>query len=342
MDFDLKALLAPLADDAPAGLDRTYSLERIQIEEAFAENQDNVGASYVDGELVAREASAASGPDWRKITTLIRGESGCVRDLWLGVYLARAGARAGDLETVVDGLALTQGLLERWWETGWPSLEEDGPIARKTACASLETSTGFLRPLLAVPLIKHSRLGIFTGGDFMRFAASDGPSEDGYGPFRAAVQEADAEEMALLKARLLAGQTSLAAISQTLTGHLGGKDFNLKDSGEVFEGIIRALAVFTEGAAPIDAIADEDESGASAIAAKGSGGPGVIANRKDVIRALEAICEFYRRSEPSSPIPLVLKRARGWVELDFLQVLQDIAPGGASEARSVLSTREEN
>jgi len=55
-----------------------------------------------------------------------------------------------------------------------------------------------------------------------------------------------------------------------------------------------------------------------------------------VVRALDAIADYYRRKEPSSPVPVVLKRAREWVSLDFLTILQDIVPNGMDDARRIL------
>ncbi len=61
---------------------------------------------------------------------------------------------------------------------------------------------------------------------------------------------------------------------------------------------------------------------------------GAIRSRQDAIRALDAVAEFFRRNEPSSPIPLFVDRAKRLVSKDFLEVLADIAPGrGGAGAR---------
>ena len=60
----------------------------------------------------------------------------------------------------------------------------------------------------------------------------------------------------------------------------------------------------------------------------------VISSREDAIRALDAVADFFRRAEPSSPVPLVVDRAKRLVSKNFLEVLEDIAPGGLDQARS--------
>jgi type VI secretion system protein ImpA len=61
---------------------------------------------------------------------------------------------------------------------------------------------------------------------------------------------------------------------------------------------------------------------------------GVINSRGDAIRALDAVADYFRRNEPSSPIPLFVDRAKRLVAKDFLEVLADIAPDAVTVARS--------
>jgi type VI secretion system protein ImpA len=43
--------------------------------------------------------------------------------------------------------------------------------------------------------------------------------------------------------------------------------------------------------------------------------------------------KYFRRNEPSSPIPLFVDRAKRLVAKDFLEVLADIAPDALAQAR---------
>ena len=62
---------------------------------------------------------------------------------------------------------------------------------------------------------------------------------------------------------------------------------------------------------------------------------GKITNRTDVLRALDEICAYYRRSEPSSPVPLLLGRARRLVDLDFYSIIKDLAPDGEAQVLNI-------
>jgi type VI secretion system protein ImpA len=61
----------------------------------------------------------------------------------------------------------------------------------------------------------------------------------------------------------------------------------------------------------------------------------VIATREDALRALDAVADFFRRSEPSSPVPLLVDRAKRLVSKSFLEVLADMAPDAVGGVRAV-------
>lgn len=68
---------------------------------------------------------------------------------------------------------------------------------------------------------------------------------------------------------------------------------------------------------------------------------GPIRTRQDAIRAIEAVTAFFKETEPSSPVPLLLDRAKRLVSKSFLEVLADIAPGALGEARVASGVRDQ-
>ena len=89
-------------------------------------------------------------------------------------------------------------------------------------------------------------------------------------------------------------------------------------------------------------VAGEAVPGSPAAAAAGQGFTGgAIQSRQDAVRALDAVAEFFRRSEPSSPIPMIVERAKRLVAKDFLEVLADIAPDAVMVARLAGGLRPE-
>jgi type VI secretion system protein ImpA len=106
---------------------------------------------------------------------------------------------------------------------------------------------------------------------------------------------------------------------------------------------------------------DERDAGADAVAREegGATGDGAAApagatgapprgfvvttpqSRADVVTALDAVARFFIENEPTSPVPLMLKRVRAWVQMDFMQLLNDIAPNAIDDAQRLLASPEE-
>jgi len=57
----------------------------------------------------------------------------------------------------------------------------------------------------------------------------------------------------------------------------------------------------------------------------------VVDSRADVAGHLSALEEFYRAREPASPIPVLLFRARTYLEKDFSSIVTEIIPAQVDE-----------
>ncbi|MBN9072572.1 MAG: type VI secretion system protein TssA [Rhizobiales bacterium] len=70
-----------------------------------------------------------------------------------------------------------------------------------------------------------------------------------------------------------------------------------------------------------------------ARAAPSAGLPVSISSREDVVKCLDLVVAFYDRTEPSSPIPHLARRVRRMVHMDFIELMEDLAPSGLKEFR---------
>jgi type VI secretion system protein ImpA len=329
--MDVEELLAPVSEEEPVGPDLAYDAERGTIEQAF----DSSASIDTSG-----EAAAAAEIDWRPIIALIEQQSGRTKDVWLAVYLTRAGARSGQLALVETGALYLAGLLEQYWDKVHPQLEEYGFQGRKGPCESLTRRGEFLGPLEAAPLLEHPRLGRFSGADFERFRAGAEAAE-GYGLFRAALAETPEEALTEAVARLDAILAAIKRADAVLTANAeGDTGANFQPTYDLIAQMKRAVQSFTS--TPAEEEAGAAESAAASGSEAAGGGPriaGRVESREDVVKALDAIADYYRRREPTSPVPAALQRVREWVNLDFLALLEDIAPNSLDEAKRVLVTQ---
>ena len=66
---------------------------------------------------------------------------------------------------------------------------------------------------------------------------------------------------------------------------------------------------------------------------------GTIQSRQDVVRLLDRICEYYARTEPSSPLPLLLRRAQRLAEMDFLQIVDELTPAMRAQLEPIVGVK---
>lgn len=331
MAIDINALTAPLSDEQPSGPDLSYDSERQEIESVFER-------SVSDGDVGGGDET-----DWRGTIKLITAQSERTRDLWLPVYLMRAAAKSGNFEVVADGAELLAGLLEDRWADVHPQLDEYGFIGRKTPCESLTRIGEFLGPFSRMPLLEHQRLGRYSGADFERFH-DQGSTAENYGMFRALIEATDLADLQAVVDRLDAIRAAIKRADQVMTANAEGDTAtNFQTTYEALDKIRRAVASNLPkednvGEAKGGEVGDDLGGSGSSPAQSGPAFSGGINSRNDVIRALDAISAYYAKSEPASPVPFALRRAKEWISLDFLAVLEDIAPGGLDEAKRILNS----
>lgn len=334
MTLEIAALVAPLSDDAPSGPDLSYDSLRVEIDGKF--------------ERPVSDDGGESDVDWGKVNAQIIDLAAKTRDVSLPVYLIRSAALSRRFDLLVDAAEWLAVLLEERWADVHPQLDDYGFIGRKAPCESLTRIADFLGPLGKVPLIEHARFGRFTCNDIERFA-EQGPDAEGYGAFRAAIAAIDQAQTAAIVGRFDALRQAFRRVDAVLTINAEGDTAtNFRPTHEKLDGYRKALAAVFPNEADVEAeakIADEQTGPGEltddvmAVAPKGSigsGYSGAIRNRDDVVRAIDAICSYYKEMEPGSPVPFLLQRARDWTGLDFMTVLEDLVPSGLEEAARVL------
>jgi type VI secretion system protein ImpA len=118
------------------------------------------------------------------------------------------------------------------------------------------------------------------------------------------------------------------AIDTFLTKTVGaGKAINVKE----LEGVLKKAKTQTVNYLAKRGVGSAEAAGEESSAATGGGGGGApisgdIKTPQDVIKLIDKICAYYERNEPSSPIPLLLKRAQRLVSKNFLEVIKELTP----------------
>jgi len=242
------------------------------------------------------------------------------------------------------GLLLIRGFLERYWDSLYPRLDpEDNndPTERVNILASLITPLGsfddpmqFLRRIRQAKLSESPRIGRFSLEDI---APSDGaagtPAADA-SQVQASFRDTPPEKLDTVMSAITGSVSTAKAVDDLLTSTIGaGRAPNWAPLLTTLQEVRNALAPF------VGQTVGADGESASGHAGGSGGGSGSIQSRQDVVRMLDRLCDYYSRAEPSSPVPLLLRRAQRLAEMSFLEIIGDLSPEALAPVQNVTGVK---
>ncbi len=340
--IDTDPLLQAVSDEAPSGEDLEYDPAFAAMERAAEGRPEQVsGDSTIEAEP----------PDWREVKSQALDVLGRSHDLRAAVYLARATLHSDGFVGFSEALGLVKGLVETYWDTVHPELDPDDdndPTMRVNAIEALANMEATLRGVREAPLVASRMLGRY---GIREIEYADGTlalpeDHEGDAPNTAAIEaafmDADLDEIIATSDAITQSIEHVEAIDELLRGYIDVASTPdlaplvdlLKHAHQAMVGPMERRGIGVEAI-------EGDEA-----AAEGGGAPqqrisGDITSREDVVRTLEKICEYYGRSEPASPVPLLLKRAQRLATMDFMEIVKDMTPSGVSEAQIIAGLTDE-
>jgi type VI secretion system protein ImpA len=340
----LEALLEPRRGGGASGDNLEYDPAFVALEMAAQPK-----AERQIGETVV----AAEEPDHPETIRLALDVLERAHDLRAAVHLARARLRTQGIEGFAPVVGYIRSCLETWWDTCHPQLDPDDdndPTMRINAVLGLAAQEPTLRYLMAAPLAESPVFGRIS---LRAVAIASGeiaaPANDPAGPDLSTVAAAFRDtRVEVLRERLdalRAIQSDVAAINAVFDDRTPGQGPDLDPLSRLLRKAVMQLASVTGDtqAAADDVDADPSvPAGVEPPRSPGPGGPGRIASPADVRAALDAIIAYYAAHEPSSPLPLLLQRARRLVGADFLTIMNDIAPDGVESVRTVAGLKSDD
>lgn len=342
--YDLESLLAPIGDESPAGDDLEYDPDFLALERAAAPKAERA---------IGDNVKAAEEPDWEKVVELAEAVLRRSKDLRAAIHLTTGWMRTSGMRGWSAGLSLIRGLLEHYWDSVYPQLDADDdndPTMRVNSIVPLGDLQGVLRYFRTTPFVQSPRMGRFDLRDLriangtLKVTATDGEAVASLTEIEACCMDCAEEELVAVTAAIAQSLESAKAIDGIFNDRVGtaGPDLKqlLSDIYELKKFLEPQLArrLPPEGAAG-DGDSAEDTTAVTGGATRAS--TGAITGPQDVMRRIDELCDYYTRNEPSSPVPMLLRRAQRLVGMDFMDLLKDLAPGGIPELRVVSGTPED-
>lgn len=316
--LNIEALLAPISPDQPCGEDLAFSPEVDEI--ARARQADD--PSLEQGAWVAALKEA----DWKfvgkRCALLIETRS---KHLQLAVWLAEANARTAGFAGLAQGLRLVALLCERYWEGLHPVADEDG----------FERRIGNLAWLAAriAPLAREMAVSEDGSVTLLRWESARSKGAE-------ALAELEASKARSSSAFCTALRSDAESCLEALDELERAADAQLGTDGPSFGNARAALRDVAD-------FAGTKETPAPAPSASGTGlvvraaspglpvalGEGQVQHREQALAQLRQVAEFFRRTEPHSPVAYLAEKAARWGEQPLHAWLRSVIKDDASLTR---------
>ncbi|MEO8523106.1 MAG: type VI secretion system protein TssA [Caldimonas sp.] len=326
--------LQPLAG-SPSGDNLEYDDEFREMEKAAAGR----AATQFDPEGLA--------PDWRAALGHAQNLFERTRDLRVAIYWCRAQIHLEGAATLPEGLRLIEGLLNQFWDGLHPLPDDGDAYARVNALNDMVSLAGVLGDLRESLILNDRSIGELRGRDIEVALGLLEPRSGDAAFGRSTVEQMlrdGAESNPALRQFPTAALAKVSAINQVMrdrVGYASGPD--VQPLITVLTGI-RDLMPGGQGDGE-DASAGEggegDDDSSPRRAASRAALSGSIENRNDALRAIDMVCEYLERTEPTNPAQLLLRRARRLVNKNFVELVRELAPESLNEVARVMGISAE-
>lgn len=316
--------LLPLGDEEPCGPDLEYDPESLELADAAGKPETQFGPG--------------TPADWSRVRELSESLFGRTRDLRVALWWGRAGLNLDGFSALPAVLALLHGLPERFWDDLHPRPDRDdsNALARLSVLGALDKRDSLLGDIRNARLSNDRRLDGLRVRDV----------EVALGKLKPRPDEAPRTQGEITG--FLAGAPDVAAaLHQQINASLASLKQLQKLMGERFTpdvvvdlAAVRGILASVKALLPI-VIEDAPEAGSDAgglgIAPPLRGG-GVhsVDSRQDAIRAIDLVCAYLERCEPTNPAQLLLRRAARVIDKNFLQLVQELAPDAVKDISRIM------
>ncbi|MCX7277990.1 MAG: type VI secretion system protein TssA [Burkholderiales bacterium] len=334
----VSSLLQPISDAHPCGEDLSFSPEL----DAIAQARRFDDPTLDQGEWVTTLKEADWGAVVQLCTSLLSTRS---KDLRLAVWFTEASAKTRHFRGLGDGFSLIGGLCDGYWDGVHPLAEDDDQDIRVGNLSWILART--VQMFREIPLTE-GKDSAFSLADFEsartramqseKNVASGGRPEEGV---KLATLEAARHKSSrkFYEGLLADSQYCLDALQQmekSVDARLGMDGPTFSAAKNSLDQVMRTVARFAADIGIKSTLKEEAETTeteslpSTTTVATMRNGP--IQNRTQALAQLRAVAEFFRQTEPHSPVAYLAEKAAHWGDLPLHEWLKTVIKDSASMA----------
>jgi len=324
---DITALLIPVSLESPAG-------DNLEYEPLF---DDIRQARESDPEYLQQDEWSVSKPrkaDWMQVRILsekaLREQT---KDLQLACWFVEALCHQQGLAGVNTGIEFLSEFITRFWFQCWPSLEEEGGKIRRSKLLRLDRDLSqqlFLQPLLSQPGTslaswrqsldaEHNdrETAISQGGDLTTANVDQQVLH-----FSSSEIARQADQLFRLGAAFEQFEARYLTLSQDQEGELFVLTRQtLADLTDYLQRLKRQAIPLDDEIITPESVIENDTLLPDKTPYNAS--PQAM-SRERAISQMLSISEYFRKTEPSSPVPFLMERASRWATMTLPEWLEEM------------------
>lgn len=347
---DISSLLEPVSEDNPAGSDIRndpspsspyYSIKDARNSARAAERN-----SMFDG------GSNEADDNWRKVLQLapeiLKNNA---KDLEIATWYTEALIRRHGFQGLRDGFKIIRQLIEQYWDNLYPLPDDDGIETRVASLTGLngEGAEGILiAPIRNTYITEDQPPGPFNFWQYQQALDVDkivdeemrADKADKLGFSLDDIENTVAKSSETFYVDLRDDVSSCLEdyreISRLLDEYCGINDApptsNITNILAETLGVINHIAKYkfpVEGSEEDNNMDAADETGTSTQSGQAMTS-GAITSRAEAFRHLTTISEFFRKTEPHSPISYVLDKTVKWGDMTLSELMRELIPDSSS------------
>lgn len=345
--IDLDAIMQPISEENPAGESTRYSglydeiIEARRADDMLAQGEWQTDVKYAD---------------FRKVIDLaVPALISQTKDLQIAAYLTEALVKEHEFAGLRDSMKLMSGLQENFWDTMFPEVDEGDMEGRANAISFLDSQGA--DAIKEAKITQGQGYSLIDWEDSKKFTFPDNidtldtEDQQRYAALRAQAEKENRVTEDLWKKAVIASRRAFYEdlaliiaecwdaykdINRIIEEKFDPKQMpgmsNLKKALETVQTQVEKLLAQKREEEP-DEVEEEASEGDSQEGATSSAGgvqsgmpgtAGAIQGRADALKRLAQLAEFFRKTEPHSPISYLVTRAVKWGNMPLETWLQDV------------------
>jgi type VI secretion system protein ImpA len=333
MHPEIEPLLSPVSVDNPVG-------DNLEYDPLF----DNIRAAREsDPDYLPEDEWAISVPrkaDWKLVKTL--SERALIqqsKDLQLACWLVESMCHLQGLQGLVTGIHFLGEFITRFWFQCWPSLSEEGKTVRRSRLVRLDRDLSLA--LFSKPLLRHEMSSLSFWRRILAFEHKINASpesrnnlldEEGdltmasFEKLAAHFSSIEISQQADRVEQLLTALGQLEARYQSLSLDDEGKLFTLThqtltETADYLQRLSQRAIPVTDDMLVLHTIPDNTPIITEAPSVHHQPLP---MNRELAISQMLEIANYFRQTEPSSPVPFLMERGARWANMSLTEWLEEM------------------